>query len=345
MLALMKMASGPGNVRLAEVPEPQAAAGQVRVAVHAAGICGSDLHILHDDIKLLLRPPVVLGHEFAGVIDQVGAGVTGWQVGDRVTSETAVRTCGECLSCRTGYYNRCSNKEILGYVHHGAFAPFTVVAATRLHALPDSVDFISGAMTEPLACCVRAVYELAQIVPEDLMVVSGPGAIGLFCLQLAVAAGARAYVVGTASDAHRLAAARELGALRTLVAGEVDVREEVLAASSREGCDVFVEASGAPAAARMGLDITRRGGQYVQLGLAGGPFEIDLALIAYKELRLVGSLGQRWTCWRRALSLLGSGKVQANRLATHVLPLDRWEEGFRAFESRESIKVILTPGT
>ncbi|MHB0874661.1 MAG: zinc-dependent alcohol dehydrogenase [Anaerolineae bacterium] len=343
MLALTKQSPGPGNVRLAEVPEPSAGPGQVRIAVRAAGICGSDLHILHGDIKLLLRPPVVMGHEFAGVIDQIGEGVEGWAIGDRVTAETTVHSCGECLSCRTGFYNRCSGKEILGYVHNGAFAPYTLVSPHRLHRLPDSVDFVSGAMTEPLACCVRALYELARITPEDAVVIAGPGAIGLLCLQLVNAAGGRVSMVGTAADGERLEVAKSLGAERILIAGDVDVRQEVLATTRGEGCDVFVEASGAPAAARMGLDITRRGGQYVQLGLAGGPFEIDLSLLAYKELHMVGSLGQRWTAWGRALSLMASGKVRTQPLATHVLPLDRWEEGFAAFESKQSIKVIFTP--
>lgn len=343
MLALMKRSPGDGNVELAEVPEPQAGPGQVRVAVQAAGVCGSDLHILHGDIKLMLRPPVVMGHEFAGFIDQVGAGVEGWAEGDRITAETTVHACGECLSCRTGYYNRCGTKEILGYVHNGAFAPYTLVSPERLHRLPDEVDFVSGAMTEPLACCVRALYELARIAPEDLVVIAGPGAIGLFSAQLAKAAGARVFIVGTAADRERLAVAASLGVDRTLVAGEDDVRRAVLDAGQGEGCDVFVECSGAPAAARMGLDLTRRAGQYVQVGLAGAPFEIDLALLAYKELTMVGSLGQRFTAWGKALSLMASGRVKTRPLATHVLPLKRWEEGFRAFETKESIKVILMP--
>ena len=343
MLALVKEQSGPGNVRLKGVPEPEAGPGQVRIAVKAAGICGSDIHILHDDIKLLVRPPAVMGHEFSGVIDQVGDGVEGWSVGDRVTAETTVRTCGRCLSCRSGHYNRCRSKEILGYVHDGAFASYTVVAEHRLHRLPPGIDFVSGAMTEPLACCVRALYELATICPADFVVVAGPGAIGLLCLQLAKAAGATACLVGTAADAGRLALARELGADLTLVTGEEDVADRVAAETDGEGCDVFVEASGAGAAARLGLEVTRRNGQYVQIGLAGKPFEVDLALLAYKELRMVGSLGQTWTAWRRALKLMAQGAVRTRPLATHVLPLSQWEEGFRLFESKEGVKIILKP--
>lgn len=343
MLALLKEAPGAGNVKLKEVPEPIAGLGQVRIAVKAAGICGSDIHILHDDIKLVVKPPVVMGHEFSGFIDQIGEGVEGWHVGDRVTAETTVRTCGKCISCRTGYYNRCANKEILGYVHNGAFAPYTVVHASRLHRLPDEVDFVSGAMTEPTACCVRALYELARITPGDTVMVAGPGAIGLLSAQLARAAGACVFVAGTPPDRGRLELARELGADETLVAGEDDVRAAVLGATDGQGCDVFVEASGAPAAARMGMDLVRRNGQYVQIGLAGEPFEIDLSLLAYKELRMVGSLGQIWTAWRRALPLMASGKVQTRPLATHILPLTEWQEGFRIFEEKEGIKVILTP--
>ena len=344
MLALMKEAEGPGNVALAEVPEPTPGPGQVRIAVEAAGVCGSDLHILHGDIKLLLRPPVVMGHEFSGLIDRLGDGVTGWRPHDRVTAETTARSCGECLSCRTGFYNRCSSKEIIGYVHNGAFASHVVVNAGRLHRLSPEVDFISAAMTEPLACCVRALYELASVRPADLVVVAGPGAIGLLSLQLAKAAGARVYMVGTEADAVRLSLALSLGADRVLMAGRDDVLGIVREANAGEGCDVYVECSGAPSAARMGLELARRGGQYVQIGLAAKPFEIDLSLLAYKELQMVGSLGQRFTAWGKALALLASGEVKARPLATHILPLSRWEEGFAAFDSKQAIKVIFTPG-
>jgi len=344
MQGLLKEASGPGHVRLAEVSEPRPGPGQVRIAVQAAGICGSDLHILHDDIKLLVRPPAVMGHEFSGFIDQLGEGVTGWAVGDRVTAETAVRTCGRCLSCRTGSPNRCSQKEILGYIHDGAFAPYTVVYAEKLHRLPPEVDFISGAMTEPLACCVRLLCDMAVIRPHDLVVVAGPGAIGLLCAQIARAAGARVCLVGTSVDADRLQLAAELGLSWTLRADRDDVAGAILGASDGEGADVFVEASGAPAAARMGIELTRRNGQYAQIGLAGGPFPLDLSLLAYKELRMVGSLGQTSPSWTRALGLMASGQVRVRPLATHVLPLSQWEEGFRLFESKEGVKVILIPG-
>jgi len=344
MLALVKERSGSGNVRLLDVSEPHAGSGQVRVAVRAAGICGTDVHIMHGDVQLKLSPPVVMGHEFSGVIDEIGPGVEGWQIGDRVTAETAVRTCGRCHACRTGYYNRCSEKELLGYVHNGAFAPYVVVRADRVHRLPETVDFQSAALTEPLACCVRALCELVCIQPADVVTIAGPGGIGLLSLQLAKNAGAKVLVVGTESDAERLAVAETLGADAVLVAGQDNVDEAVRESSDGEGCDMFVECSGSPAAARMGLELTRRGGQYVQIGLAGSAFELDLSLLAYKELRMVGSLGQRWTAWRRALALLGSGQVQTQPLITHVFSLERWEAAFETMSERRGIKVLLLPG-
>jgi L-iditol 2-dehydrogenase len=344
MRALVKEAAGPGHVVLCDWPVPGAGEGQVRIVVEAAGICGSDVHILHDDIKLLVRPPAVMGHEFCGVVDQVGAGVDGWQVGDRVTAETAVRTCGVCRSCRTGSPNRCSHKEILGYVHDGAFAERVVVDAHRLHRLPDSVDFIAGALTEPLACCIRLLVDMATVQPHDLVVVAGPGAIGILCGQVARAAGARVCLVGTAEDTARLRVAEEVGLTSHLIAGRDDVTQAVLDASDGEGCDVYVEASGSPAAARAGLELLRRNGQYAQIGLASGPFPLELSTLAYKELRMVGSLGQVTDGWRRALGLMESGAVHTRPLATHVLPLSQWQEGFRLFEFKEAIKVVFLPG-
>jgi len=152
-------------------------------------------------------------------------------------------------------------------------------------------------------------------------------------------------LVGTGADRERLRLADELGLTWNLVVGEDDVATAVLAASEGEGCDVYVEASGAPAAARMGLELTRRHGQYAQIGLASGPFPVDLSLLAYKELRMVGSLGQTSPSWTRALGLMASGAVRVKPLATHILPLSEWEEGFRLFESKQGVKVILTPAS
>jgi len=343
MKALVKTAPGAGNVELREVPKPSPGQGEVLVAVKATGICGSDLHIYHGDIQLLLRPPVVMGHELAGVIAELGEGVEGLHVGQRVTCETAVRTCGQCWACRTGWYNACGQKELLGYIYNGGFAPYCTVPARLIHPLPEGVDFVAGALSEPLSCCVHAINELAGVQAGETVLIAGPGAIGLLSLQVARAGGARVLICGTAADEERLALARELGAYETMTVETDDVAERTRALTRGEGADLFIECSGAPAAARLGLEAARRCGRYLQIGLASGPFQLDLALVAYKELRVFGSLGQRWSAWCRAMALLEEGLVQTRPLVSDVMPLSSWREAFERFERKEAMKIVLQP--
>ncbi len=343
MKALVKYAPGLGNVELREVAEPSPGPGEVLIAVKAAGICGSDLHIAHGDIQLLLRPPVVMGHEFAGAIAELGPGAERLHVGQRVTSETAVRTCGHCWACRTGWTNACGRKELLGYVFDGGFAPYCVVPARLIHPLPENVDCVAGALSEPLACCVHAIVELAGVQPGETVLIAGPGTMGLLSLQVVRAGGGRVLICGTEADQERLALARELGAYETMIVERDDVIGQVRALTRGDGADLFIECSGAPAAARLGLEATRRCGRYLQIGLASRPFELDLALVAYKELRVFGSLGQRWSAWQRMMALLEQGLVQTRPLVSDVMPLSEWREAFDRFERKQAIKIVLQP--
>lgn len=343
MQAVVKFASGPGKVALRDVAEPRPRPGQVKVEVKAAGVCGSDLHIYHDEIGIVIEPPVVMGHEFSGMISELGGGVEGLRPGDRVTCETTAWSCGRCLQCRSGHTNMCRERKVVGYAVDGCFAKYCVVDAAQVHRLPDNVDFLAGALTEPLACCVHAVLELACISAGDVVVITGPGPIGLLCLQLAKAAGGYAVVCGTSQDDERLSMADHLGADATLRVGSQDLREFVSGLTGGQGVDLFLECAGAPSAARLGLEITRRGGQYVQVGLFRGPFELSFDLIAYKELRVTGSLGQRWSAWQRALSLLEQGHVDTRSLISHRLPLTGWREAFRLVEERKGLKIVLEP--
>ncbi|MDW7658369.1 MAG: alcohol dehydrogenase catalytic domain-containing protein, partial [Bacillota bacterium] len=152
MKGLVKYDLGPGNLEIRDLPIPVPGADEVQIEVKAAGICGSDLHIYHSDIAIPIRPPVVIGHEFSGVVSAVGEGVVDLNPGDRVVSETAYTFCGRCSQCITGFYNLCPERHTLGYWYNGVFASHTVVPAARIHRLPESIDDLSGAMIEPLAC-------------------------------------------------------------------------------------------------------------------------------------------------------------------------------------------------
>lgn len=343
MKALMKYAKGEGNMEIRDIQEPKPDRNQLKIEVKAAGICGSDLHIYHDDIAIALNPPVVTGHEFSGVVVEVGEDVTGYKVGDRVVSETAFSFCNECQLCRTGLYNLCPDRRTLGYWYNGVFTKYTVVPKERIHKIPDSIDFISAALCEPLACVTHASLELTTITTGDLVLVSGPGAIGLLAMQVAKAAGATVIVTGTTVDVERLKKAKELGADYVVNVMEENIFDFVNKLTNNRGVDVLLECSGVAKAANDGLLLTRRAGQFTQIGLFAKPIQIDFEKICFRELKVTGSLGSTWTSWEKGIQLLTSGKVNTKELVSHVMPITEWEKAFKMFESKEGMKLVLTP--
>jgi L-iditol 2-dehydrogenase len=327
-----------------EVKDPSPGPGQVKIEVKAAGICGSDIHILHSDIAIPVNPPVVTGHEFSGVITEIGDGVTTCSVGDRVTSETAFEYCGVCHNCKTGRYNLCDNRLTLGYWFNGAFAKYTIVPEGRIHKLADHVSFEEGAMLEPTACVAHAVMDLASIQAGNTVLVSGPGAVGLIAVQIARAHGAHVIVSGTDVDAERLKMAQEdFGADDVIDVTKENLLERVSDITDGVGVDVVLECSGSGRATAAGIEAVKKQGQFVQIGLAGVPFSIDFERICFKEIRVTGSLGSVWTSWKHAIRLLESGQIQLKKLASHSYPLDQWEKAFEVFEKKEGLKVLIKP--
>jgi len=343
MKALVKYTKGSGNMEIRDVPEPRPSAGQVKIEVKAAGICGSDIHIYHDDIAIPLNPPVVTGHEFSGVIADIGEGVAGWQVGDRVVSETAYEYCGVCDYCKSGFYNLCNQRKTLGYWFNGVFANYTGVPAARLHRLPENLDFVSGALMEPLACVAHATFELTRIMAGDVVLVTGPGTIGLLALQIAKAQGAAVIVAGTKVDADRLRKATEFGADVCVDVTAQNLVETVADFTHGYGADVVLECSGNANAANDALLAIRKRGQFTQIGLFAKPIMLDFERICFKELRVTGSLGSRWISWKKALRLTAQGQVQLRPLVSDIFPLTEWEHAFTLFEEKAGLKLVLTP--
>lgn len=338
----MKVAAGVGHVEVQEIPEPEAGPGQVKIRVHAAGICGTDMHIYKDEFRSC--PPVVLGHEVAGEVAEVGEGVSRIEVGARVTTETYFSTCGACRYCRDGMDNLCLNRRSIGSAVNGGFTQFLVVPAGNVHVLPEGVDTIAAAMTEPLACVVHGVLNMRTVVPGDVAVIAGPGVIGQLTLQLVKAAGATAVVLGTSRDERRLALARELGADYT-----VNVEKEDPGQLTREitpeglGADVVYECSGAGLAAMQLLGLVRRRGRYAQVGLFSKPVAWDLDQLVYRELTCTGSNASVPSAWTRALQLMGAGVVRTAPLITDVFELTEWRRAFEAFENKTGVKTPLKP--
>lgn len=342
MKAVMKVASGVGNIELRDIEEPQPASGQVKIEVKAAGICGTDIHIYRDEFRS--RPPVTLGHEVAGVIVAVGENISSDLLGKRVTTETYYETCAECMYCRRGQANLCLNRLSIGSGVNGGFTRYLVVPAGNVHELPATVDFHAGALTEPLACVVHGVLNNATIVPGDVAMIAGPGAIGLLTLQVVKAAGATAIVLGTDADSARLDLARTLGADDTLNVQSDDVAAHVADITQEGlGADVVFECSGAGAAAQQLLQLVRRRGRYVQIGLFGKSVAWDLDQLCYKELIATGSNASVPSAWDKALKLLASGAVKTAPLITHIYDVTRWQDAFDMFEAKTGVKTLLTP--
>jgi L-iditol 2-dehydrogenase len=343
MKALMKCAKGDGNMEIRDIEEPNPGLGQVKIEVQNAGICGSDLHIFHGDIGIPLNYPVVTGHEFCGIVTALGEDVTEWKVGDRVTSETAFSFCGKCIYCKTGFYNLCNERKTLGYWYNGAFTKYTVVPQEKVHALPDEIDFVSGAMLEPLACITHAVMELTTVKTGDVVLVFGPGAIGIMTSQVAKAQGAKVILAGTNVDEERLKFAKSLGIDYTINSQKYDLQKLVDKLTGNKGADVVFECSGAAPALSSAIQLIKKQGSLTQIGLYGKPVTIDFEKIAIKELKVTGSFGSRWTSWEMAIQLVSQGKVKLKPLASDEFPITDWEKAFKKFENKEGLKLILKP--
>lgn len=341
MKALVKTELGFGNLEVQEKPEPSPGADQVKIEVKYAGICGSDIHTYEGHYKV--ATPVTLGHEFSGEVVEVGENVTEFKVGDRVTSETTFYICGECEYCKTQDYNLCNHRKGLGSQQDGGFTKYLIARKESVHHLPENVDYQSAAMTEPLACTHHAVAK-TEINKGDLVVVIGPGPIGLLAAQVAKSYGATVIITGLTNDKVRLDKAIEVGIDYTVNTQEQDLKAFVNELTNGYGADVVLECSGAVPAAKQGLDILRKKGQYAQVGLFANPeIQFDLEKIIQKEIRVVGSRSQKPADWEPSLALMNEGKVNAKALVTHIYDITKWDEAYQAIKSGEAIKVLLTP--
>lgn len=341
MKAIVNYDIGPEKVRYMDTEMPVPAAGQVRIKVAYCGICGTDLHIFAGDGGYPTKPPVTLGHELSGVVEAVGEGTDPSLIGKRVVSETYYHTCGHCMYCRTGHENLCPEKKSIGSAVNGAMAEYIVVPEKNLHLIPEEISLREAAMTEPLACCVQGVLEFGNIVSGDRVLIIGPGAIGLMCLQVAVSAGAVVIVAGTAVDKERLELAKELGAAETVYSDQPDAQKKIALFCENFGPDIVFDCSGAGPAIRMGLEVVRKGGRYVQVGLTGRLVELDMNLITLKELSVMGTYAQKPQWWTKALDLVKRGEVRLEPLISDVYPLEEWERAFDGYQKKAGFKYLL----
>ncbi|WP_181350395.1 zinc-binding dehydrogenase [Thalassobacillus sp. CUG 92003] len=341
MKALVKEASGFGHLNVLDVEEPEVGADEVKILVKYAGVCGSDLHTYEGHYNV--NVPVTLGHEFSGEIVALGANVQDFEVGERVTSETTFYICGECHYCKQGDYNLCQYRKGLGTQKNGGYAKYVIARKDSVHRLPDNLDYLSASLTEPLACAHHAVSK-ATINKGDVVVVLGPGPIGLLTAQLAKTYGARVVITGLGQDHVRLEKAKELGIDAVVNIEEQDVETVVSDMTEGYGADVMFECSGAVPAANLGLKLLAKKTHYVQVGIfPSEKVEIDFKQIIQKEITVTGSRSQKPADWEPSLHLMDTGRINAKALVTHQFTIHEWDAAYEAIKSGAAIKVALTP--
>jgi L-iditol 2-dehydrogenase len=330
---------------VADLPRPAVGAGEVLVQVAACGICGSDVHG-YDGSSGRRIPPLVMGHEAAGVVAEVGDGVTRFAAGDRVTFDSTVY-CGSCEFCAQGLVNLCDQRQVIGvstpdFRRAGAFAEFVTVPEHIVYKLPEAMDFSEAAMLEAVSVALHAV-NVTELKGGETALVLGAGMIGLLTLQAAKALGCgRVFVADV--DATRLKLASELGAETTILASSDAMVQDVLKLTNARGVDVVLEAVGRDETVSASIDAVRKGGTVTLIGNITPQVTLPLQKVVSRQIRLQGSCASSGE-YPQAMELISNGKIRVGPLITAVAPLHDGARWFERLHSREPnlMKIVIDP--
>lgn len=343
MKGLVKFAAGLDGVELRELPEPVPREGELKVKVLAAGICGSDIHAVHD--QRYLEMPVVLGHEYVGRVEEARGDTGGFKPGDWVTTLPACYSCGECALCRAGLVTLCKNRRSIGSYEDGAMADYVRVPAKYCFKLPESARTLEEkklyALAEPMCCVVRGVYERIDVKPGDVAVVSGPGPMGILAVQLFKARGAYVISSGLPVDREKLNLALRLGADEA-----VTDEKALMAAVLRKnpaGADITCDCTGVAASLATCLRVVRTHGVHLQIGVFSKPIQVDLDELFLKEVNYVATNSTAVSSWEIGMRLLEEGKVDLKPLMNYEAPLRNWRAAFDAAMEKTAYKAVLLP--
>jgi threonine 3-dehydrogenase len=341
MRALAKVQAGPG-VELIERQVPEPGPGEVLLRVDAASICGTDLHLFQWDEWAAenLVPPRILGHELAGTVVGIGAGVSRVREGDLDGVESHL-FCWECAQCQRGEMHLCRDLRVIGVHVDGGFAEHVVIPEANA-VESNGLDPAVVALQEPMGNAVHAAF--AEPIEGRTVLVTGCGPIGLCAVGIARAAGA-ALVVATDTEPYRLELARTMGADLALDASDPGTEARIMEATGGDGVEVVLEMSGSPRALDQALRVITRGGRVSLLGIFNGAVPIELSeSVIMQGLRLHGIFGRRiYDTWERTQALLRSGALDVTPIITHRLDLAEWPKAFELLASRHAGKVVLLP--
>jgi threonine dehydrogenase-like Zn-dependent dehydrogenase len=331
---------GGRDIRIEDVPRPTIGPDDALIKVKAVGICGSELHA-YEGLSKRRVPPLVMGHEFAGVVEEIGERSNGIRIGDRVVAEPAV-PCGVCEQCSSGRTNVCRLRRHVGLHFPGAFADYVKMPSRSCHLIPESVSFEAATLAEPLSVGTHSV-RLASIGGRDVVLILGAGVIGLSCL---IAAREKAKTV-LASDLFdsRLGFAKSFGADAVIDASRVDPVIEAHRLSSETGVNVAIEAVGLEKTVNQAISSVKEAGRVILVGLLDETARVGILQITVKEIQVSGSYGRTSKDFNEALTLLERNLSKISRLVTHTFSLDSVSQAFETAsrEKRRAIKVVLVP--
>lgn len=329
------------SVELREIPLPAIRDDEVLLDVANIGVCGSDLHMWLGDQSWTVPYPLVLGHEFSGIIRQVGSRVADqWRVGERVVSETAAVIDADSPLTRRGLYNLDPRRKGFGGAVDGSMTHSIAVPARILHRIPDGVSLQEAALTEPCCVAYSAAVVNADIEPGDRILVLGPGPIGMLCAAIASLRGATVAVAGLARDQTRLEVAKQYGCEPLLVS---DAESWALDGDRNAlGVEGVIDSTGVSAALEVAMKVVRPGGWISKVGWGPQPCNFSLDPIVQKNVRLQGSFSHNWPIWERVLLLMSTGKLDVKPILGGVWPLQNWKEAFETMHSGEIVKAVLT---
>ncbi len=338
MPAVVNFAAEPFSVELREIKAPAIGEDDVLLEVGAVSVCGSDLHQWTGQHSWKVDYPVVLGHEFCGTIAQTGARVRGFRDGMRVVSETAAQIDPDSPMTRCALYNLDPSRKGFGYGVDGAMTRLVKVPARCLHRIPDSLDFLHAALTEPCCVAYNAVVHNSSIHPGDRVVVLGPGPIGILCGLVARLRGAMVLMCGLEQDRKRLEVAARCGM-------EIGIGDPMEWARQSDGlgAEGVIDASGTSSTLKTALAIVRPGGWITKVGWGKEPLQFSMDALVQKNVRLQGSFSHYWPVWERVIRLLSSRQLDVDPLLGGTWPLEQWRAAFETMHRGEILKAVLVP--
>ena len=341
MKAIVKTKPEPG-IDIVDMDVPVVGDNDILVKVTAGSLCGSDVHMYEWTAGYEWVPmPIIPGHEFAGEVMEFGGQVQGLSKGDRITALPAF-TCGECPACISGRSAFCEKRTVLGLMSNGAFSEYMTIKQTAdIFKIPDNVSDEMASLTEPLAVCMQGI-DLSGIKPGQTAAVFGPGPIGLLTIQLLKTAGAGQIIAtGTSADENRLEIAKQLGADVII---NIDKDDPVKKVKEMAGSLDFVfEATGIASTINQGLQMVRRGGKVMVIGIHKDNATFDTIDLVRQQKSLIGVYGYDKITWRRCLKLMSSGKLDPTPIITHRMPFSQGEQGFELAANKTAAKVVFVP--